>query len=69
MQKRISPDPLNLYYPVVQWDIVRLMLIFHCILVLHSQSIDFENTFAQEDIPSGEPVFIDLPIYFNTYRV
>ena len=26
IQKRLSPRPLNLYYPVVQWAIVRLML-------------------------------------------
>ena len=37
------------------------MLIFQCIIGLQSQSIDFTNAFAQADIPSGEPVFIELP--------
>ena len=41
------------------------MLIFQCILGLQSQSIDFKNSFAQADIPSGEPDFIELPSYFN----
>ena len=31
----------------------------------HSQSIDFTNAIYQDDIPSGEPVFVELPIYFN----
>ena len=42
------------------------MLIFHCILGLQSQSIEFTNDFPQADIPSGEPVFIELPRYFNS---
>ena len=36
-------------------------MIFQCILGLQSQSIDFKNAFAQADIPSGEPVFIEIP--------
>ena len=39
---------------------MRLMLILQCILGFHSQSIDFINAFDQADIPSGEPVFIEL---------
>ena len=27
-QKRLSPEPLNSYFPVLQWDTVGLMLIF-----------------------------------------
>ena len=42
------------------------MLIFQCILGLKSQSIDFKNAFAQEDIPSGEPIFIELPRDFKS---
>ena len=53
IQKRLSPKPLNSYYPVVQWDTVRLMLILQCIIGLQSQSVDFTNAFAQADIPSG----------------
>ena len=42
------------------------MLILQCIIGLYSQSIDITNTFAQVDIPSGEPVFIALPRYFKS---
>ena len=42
------------------------MLILQCILCLQSQSIDFTNAFAQADIPSGEPIFIELPRYFKS---
>ena len=37
------------------------MLILQCILGLQIQSIYFTNAFSQADIPSGEPVFIELP--------
>ena len=43
------------------------MLILECILGLQIQSIDFTNAFAQEYIPSGEPVFIELPRDFKSY--
>ena len=42
------------------------MLILHCILGLQSQSVFFANAFALADIPSGEPVFIKLPMDFNS---
>ena len=42
------------------------MLILQCILGLQSQSIDFTNAFAQADIPSGEPVFIELSRDFKS---
>ena len=45
---------------------MRLMLILQCILGLQSQSIDFTNAFAQADIPSGEPVFIELTRDFKS---
>ena len=61
VQKRLSPKPLNSYSTVVQWSIVRLVMILQCILGLQSQSIEFTNVFAQVDIPSGEPVFVELP--------
>ena len=41
VQKILSPEHLNSYYPVVQWVKVRLMFILQCILGLLSQSIDF----------------------------
>ena len=42
------------------------MLILHCILHLQSQSINFTNAIAQADIPSGEPVFVELPVDFKS---
>ena len=65
VHNRLSPEPLNSYYPVVQWATVRLMLILHYIIGLQSQSIDFKNDFSQADIPSGEPVFVELPRDFK----
>ena len=41
-------------------------MVLQCILGLQSQSIDFTNEFSQEDIPSGEPVFIELPKDFKS---
>ena len=66
VQKRLSPEPLNSYYTVVQWSTVRLMLILQCIMGLQSQSIDFTNDFSQAYIPSGEPVLIEIPRYFKS---
>ena len=51
---------------MVQQATVRLILILQCIIGLQSQSIDFTNDFSQADIPSGEPVFIELPSDFNS---
>ena len=42
------------------------MLILQFIIGLQSQSIDFTNAFSQADIPSGEPVLIELPRDFNS---
>ena len=42
------------------------MLIFQRIIGFQSQIIDLINTFSQEDIPSGEPGFIELPRYFKS---
>ena len=42
-------------------------MIFKCILGLQSQSIDFTNEFSQEDIPSGDPVLIELPRDSKSY--
>ena len=33
---------------------------------MQSQSIDFTNAFVQADIPSGDPVFIELPRDFKS---
>ena len=65
----MSPEPLNLYSPVVQWGTVRLMFILQCILGLNIQSIDFTNAFAQADIPVVETVFIELSRYFRSDEV
>ena len=51
---------------MVQWATVRSVLILQCILGLQSQIIDFINAFAQADIPSVEPVLIELLRYFKS---
>ena len=43
-----------------------MMLILKYILVLQSLIIDLTNSFSQENIPSGEPVFIELPRYLKS---
>ena len=43
-----------------------LILIFQCILGLQSQSTDLKISFAKAYIPSGEPVFVDLPRDFKS---
>ena len=65
MYKRGYPEAVNSYSPVLQWATVRLIFIFQCILGFQSQIIYFANAFYQEDIPSGEPVFIKLPRDYN----
>ena len=65
-QKRLSPESLKPYSPVVQWATVRLILILQCILSLESQNIDFTNDFVQSDIPSVNTVFIELPMDFRS---
>ena len=66
VQKRLSNEHLNLNYPVVQWDTVSLMLILKCIIGFQSQKIVFKNAFSTSDIPSGDPVLIDLPRDFKS---
>ena len=66
IQNILSPKPLNSYSPVVQWATVRLVLILQCVLCLQSQNVDFANAFVRSDIPSGEPVFIELPRDFKS---
>ena len=69
VHNRLSPKPLNLYSPVVQWSTVRLMLILQCVLCMQSQSVDLKNAFSKADIPSGETVFVELPRDFNSNGV
>ena len=45
---------------------MRLIFILKCIIGLQSQIIDFTNAFARAYIPSGEPVFIELPRDFKS---
>ena len=66
VQKRLSPEPLNWYSPVLHCYTVRFVFIFNCIIGLKSQSIYFKNAFDKADIPSGEPVFIELSRDFNS---
>ena len=66
VQKKLSPEPLNYYYSVVQQATVRLMLIFQCILGFQSQSIDFKNAFSQADISNGDTLFIEITRDFKS---
>ena len=67
-QKRLYPEPLNLYSTMVQWTTARLVLILKCIIGFQSQIIDFTNAFYQADILSGDPVFIELSRDFKSDR-
>ena len=49
-----------------QWDTTSEMTILQYIICLKSQIINLKNTFAQADIPIGEPLFIELPSYFKS---
>ena len=62
----LDPEPLNTYYPVLQWATVILMLILKCILVFQSQIIYLIYSFAQVDIPVEGGVFIKLAMAFNS---
>ena len=42
------------------------MFILQCIIGLHSHIIDFTHAFSKADIPSGEPVLIEIPRNFNS---
>ena len=61
VQKKLSPEPLNFYYPVVQWATVLLMLVFQCIIGLHSQSIDFKMTFLSQIFQVGCQSSLNFP--------
>ena len=62
----MSPKPISLYSTVAQWAKVKLMLFLQCSLCLQSQIIDSRNYFSRANIPSGEPVFIEISRYFNS---
>ena len=66
VQKILYPETFNLYYLVVQWDTVSFMFILQSIIGLKSQIIDFTNYFSRADIPSGDSVFVELTMYFNS---
>ena len=58
VQKILSIEHLNTNYPVVQWDMGRLFLIFNCTLGLKSQDVELTNEFSQDDIPKVERFYI-----------
>ena len=68
VQKRLYTEPLNTYSTVPQWETLRKTFIFQCILCLQSQSNDFTNNFAQEDIPKGGHLFNEVARYLNNNR-
>ena len=61
----MSYEPLNMYYPVVQWYTARLLLILECILVFQSQSINLTNEYDNKDTPKWGKLFIEVPRYFK----
>ena len=64
--KVFSPEPLNVYYMVVKWAMVRLILILNCILGFRCHfCIGFTNSFACASIPKEVQVFIEFPRDFN----
>ena len=61
-QKGFYPEHLNNYSPTILWEMVRLMLIFHCIIYLKIQTfIDYTNAFDQADILKGKKYSLKSP--------
>ena len=52
-QKRLSPEPLKLYFPVVQWATVRLMLIFQYIIHFRVKVLTSKITFLTKIFQVG----------------
>ena len=59
IQKRLSDVPNNTHAPMLQWSMVRLMLVLTYIMVLKTQSTDFSNAFFQDEIK--QPVYLQPP--------
>ena len=56
---------MNTYSPVVQWSMVRLMMVLTCTMGLRNQETNFSNAFEQAELK--QPVYIQPPAkYSNT---
>ena len=56
-------DYFETYAPVVSWSTVRLLLTLSITLNLKSHQVDYNNAFAQADMPGD--VFIEIPQDFT----
>ena len=59
IQKKISTEPINTYAPVVQWSMIRILIIMTWIIGLEIEAIEFSNAFAQDDLKTP-PVYMSF---------
>ncbi len=57
----------NVYAPVVQWTIIRLMFILEILFGLKSKQGEVTCTFLHSDLEPGENVYVDMPLGFAQY--
>ena len=63
IQKRLSSVPMNTYDPVVQWSMVRLILVLTCIIGLKTQATNLSNAFSQAKLK--KPVYLQPPAKYS----
>ena len=54
------------YAPVVQWTMIHLMLILEVLLGLKSKQGDVICAFLHSNLESGETVYVNIPLGFNS---
>jgi hypothetical protein len=54
------------YAPVVQWTMIRLMLILEVLHGLKSKQGDVSCAFLHADLALDETVYVAMPLSFNT---
>eukprot|EP00804_Cyclotella_cryptica_P015875 CCRYP_006378-RA/>CCRYP_006378-RA protein AED:0.13 eAED:-0.06 QI:0/-1/0/1/-1/0/1/0/145 len=54
-------DFFETYAPVVQWTMVRLMLILEVLLSLKSKQGDITAAFVHADVEEGENIYVEMP--------
>ncbi len=59
-------DFFETYAPVVQWTMIRLMLILEVLLGLKSKQGDVTCAFLHADLAPDETVYVAMPLGFNT---
>ena len=50
---------MNTYAPVVQWYMVRLMMVLTCTMRLRNQATNFSNAFARAK--TKQPMYLQTP--------